>query len=41
MRPCRLVLAAIDLSQAAPEIRFDTVTMRGGLEIVEAARSHG
>jgi quinol monooxygenase YgiN len=34
----RLVLAAIELSQAAPQIRFDTVTTRAGIEMIEAAR---
>ena len=34
----RRVLAAIELSQEAPEIRFDTVATRGGFEVVEAAR---
>jgi quinol monooxygenase YgiN len=34
----RRVLAAIELSKEAPEIRFDTVETRGGFEVVEAAR---
>ena len=34
----RLVLAAIDLSQDEPQMRFDSVATRGGLEVVEAAR---
>jgi len=34
----RRVLAAIELSQGPPEIRFDTVEAAGGIEIVEAAR---
>ncbi len=34
----RRVLAAIELSQEAPEIRFDTVENRSGFEVVEAAR---
>ncbi len=34
----RLILAAIDLSRNAPQIHFDTVTARAGLETVEAAR---
>jgi quinol monooxygenase YgiN len=34
----RLVLAAIELSQAAPQIRFDAVTTRAGIEMIEAAR---
>ncbi len=34
----RRVLAAIELSQEAPEIRFDIVATRGGFEVVEAAR---
>jgi quinol monooxygenase YgiN len=35
----RLVLAAIEMSQEAPQVHFDTVTARGGLEVVEAART--
>ena len=34
----RSVLAAIELSQKQPAIHFDTVTRRGGLEIVASAR---
>ena len=34
----RRVLAAIDLSKEPPEIRFDYVESRGGMEIIEAAR---
>ncbi len=34
----RRVLAAIELSQGPPEIRFDTVEAAGGIEVVEAAR---
>jgi|WetSurMetagenome_2_1015567.scaffolds.fasta_scaffold939564_1 quinol monooxygenase YgiN len=34
----RRVLEAIELSQEAPEIRFDTVETSGGFEVVEAAR---
>lgn len=34
----RRVLAAIELSQEAPQLRFDVVENTGGLEIVEAAR---
>jgi quinol monooxygenase YgiN len=34
----RRVLAAIELSQEAPEIRFDAVETRSGFEVVEAAR---
>ncbi len=34
----RRVLAAIELSQGAPQIHFDTVATRAGLEVVEAAR---
>jgi len=34
----RAVLAAIELSQEQPTIHFDTVTRRGGLEIVASAR---
>ncbi len=35
----RRVLAAIELSQGPPEIRFDTVEAAGGIEVVEAARA--
>lgn len=35
----RLVLAAIEMSQEAPQLHFDTVAVRGGLEVVEAARN--
>lgn len=35
----RAVLAAIELSQEQPEIYFDTVIRRGGLEVVVAARA--
>ncbi len=35
----RLILAAIELSQEAPQLRFDTVATRAGLEVVEAART--
>ena len=35
----RAVLAAVELSQEQPEICFDTVIKRGGLEVVVAARA--
>jgi quinol monooxygenase YgiN len=35
----RAVLAAIELSREQPEIHFDTVTRRGGLEVIVAARA--
>ena len=35
----RRVLEAIELSQEAPDIRFDTVQTSGGFEVVEAART--
>jgi quinol monooxygenase YgiN len=35
----RSVLAAIELSREQPVIHFDTVTRRGGLEIVASARA--
>jgi quinol monooxygenase YgiN len=35
----RAVLAAIELLQEQPEIYFDTVIRRGGLEVIVAARS--
>jgi quinol monooxygenase YgiN len=34
----RLILAAIELSEEAPQLHFDTVTARAGLERVEAVR---
>jgi hypothetical protein len=34
----RLVLAAIEMSREAPQVHFDTVDARSGLEVVEAAR---
>jgi quinol monooxygenase YgiN len=34
----RLVLAAIEMSQEAPQVHFDTVEARAGLDVVEAAR---
>jgi quinol monooxygenase YgiN len=34
----RLILAAIDLSRNEPQIHFDTVATRAGLEIIEAVR---
>jgi quinol monooxygenase YgiN len=34
----RAILGALELSQAQPEVHFDTVTRRGGLEVVVAAR---
>jgi quinol monooxygenase YgiN len=34
----RSVLAAIELSRERPEIHFDTVIRRAGLEVVESAR---
>jgi quinol monooxygenase YgiN len=37
----RRVLAAIELSQEAPEIRFDSLEPRGGLEVIDAARKPG
>jgi quinol monooxygenase YgiN len=37
-REYQRVLAAIDLSQDAPEIHFDAVETRGGFEVVEAVR---
>jgi quinol monooxygenase YgiN len=34
----RLILAAIDLSRDEPQIHFDTVATRSGLDAIEAAR---
>jgi quinol monooxygenase YgiN len=35
----RSILAAIELSREEPEIHFDTVIRRGGLEVIAAARA--
>lgn len=35
---CKFVVAALESSQLAPEVRFDTVASRGGLEVIEIAR---
>jgi quinol monooxygenase YgiN len=35
---CKVVLAVLEGSQLAPEIRFDTVATRSGLEVIEIAR---
>ncbi len=35
----RAVLGAIELSREQPEIHFDTVIRRGGLEVIVAARA--
>jgi quinol monooxygenase YgiN len=37
----RRVLAAIELSQEAPVIRFDSVKSTGGFEVIEAAQIPG
>ena len=37
----RLVLAAMDLSRDAPQINFNSVDTRSGIEVVEAARLPG
>lgn len=37
----RRVLAAIDLSQESPEIRFGNVEPMGGIEVIDAARRSG
>jgi quinol monooxygenase YgiN len=34
----RLVLAAMELSQDAPQMNFNSVNTRSGIEVVEAAR---
>ena len=34
----RTVLAAIELSEEAPEIHFDTIESRAGMEVIEQAR---
>ena len=41
---CKVLLAVLESSQLAPEVRFDTVAARAGLEVIEAARrskAHG
>ena len=35
----RRVIAAIELSEEEPQIHFDTVASRAGIEVVEAARA--
>jgi len=35
----RAILAAIELSEEAPAIHFDTVIRRGGLEVIASARA--
>jgi quinol monooxygenase YgiN len=35
----RAVLGAIDLSREQPDIQFDTVLKRGGLEVIASARA--
>jgi quinol monooxygenase YgiN len=37
----RLVIAAMELSQEAPQISFNSVDTRSGIEVVEAARLPG
>jgi quinol monooxygenase YgiN len=37
----RLVIAAMELSQQAPQINFNSVDTRSGIEVVEAARLPG
>ena len=37
----RLVIAAMELSQEAPQINFSSVDNRSGIEVVEAARLPG
>jgi quinol monooxygenase YgiN len=38
----RIVLAVIETASEAPEVRFDTIAERAGLEIIAAAREgHG
>ena len=36
---CKVVVAALETSTRAPEVRFDTVASRGGLEVIAIARS--
>jgi len=35
---CKVLLAVLEASQVAPEVRFDTVAARAGLEVIEIAR---
>jgi quinol monooxygenase YgiN len=35
---CKVVLAALESSLLAPEVRFDTIASRAGLEVIEIAR---
>jgi len=35
---CKVVLAVLESSQLVPEVRFDTVATRAGLEVIEIAR---
>jgi quinol monooxygenase YgiN len=35
---CKVVLAVLESSQRAPEVSFDTVATRAGLEVIEIAR---
>jgi quinol monooxygenase YgiN len=37
----RSILGAIDLSREQPDIQFDTVLKRGGLEVIASARTVG
>ena len=36
---CKVVVAALETSTRAPEVHFDTVASRGGLEVIAMARS--
>lgn len=36
----RAILAAIELSREEPEVHFDTVIRRGGLEVIASARTN-
>ena len=37
----RRVLLVIEMSEEPPDIRFDTITSFGGIEVIEQARSQG
>jgi quinol monooxygenase YgiN len=40
-RPLKILLAVIDLSASCPDVRFDTVAMTKGMEVIAAARLGG
>jgi quinol monooxygenase YgiN len=36
---CKVVVAALETSMRVPDVRFDTIASRGGLEVIAMARS--